>query len=194
MWFTVKWRPKLLFSLTLVKSYLHLAGDSGIGPDRCNLHELSTLMIGKLYPASMLGYYTKRTGFPKCACVEYRRLDPGGHVPAYAKNQDSISCKANMRRATDHELIPGLPCHAGLQPLQSPWSSCCWPRNGSRVFHSFRSSVRSMHSGHPYSKSSGDQRSRTQRHFLRLEIIKKVVGLSVLAVTVPIGIYAWPWE
>jgi len=28
MWFTVKWRPRLIFSLTRVKNYSHLAGSS----------------------------------------------------------------------------------------------------------------------------------------------------------------------
>ena len=65
MWFTVKWRPKLLFSFTSAKE-LFTFGWKLLLSRLINVTyiNLSSLIIGILYPANMLGYYTKGRDFP----------------------------------------------------------------------------------------------------------------------------------
>jgi len=56
MWFTVQWRPKLLFSVTRVKELFSFGWKLlASGLINVTYTNLSSLIIGKLYPANLLG-------------------------------------------------------------------------------------------------------------------------------------------
>jgi len=193
MWFTVQWRPKLLFSLTRVKELfsfgwkLLVSGLIGTTYDN-----LSSLIIGKLYPASMLGYYTRGQGFPSTIVLNVDNSIQAVMFPAYAKNQDNRpQVKQIMRRALVTSSFLVFPAMAGLAAIAEPlvellltdkWLMCV-------PFLQIFCAVYALRPIHTANLQAITALGRSDV-FLRLEILKKIVGLSMLAVTVPIGIYA----
>jgi len=79
MWLTVKWRPKLLFSLTRVKIILIWLETPGIGSARCNLQKPQLADHRQTLSCQDARILHKRTGISKCGCLKHQQLDPGGH-------------------------------------------------------------------------------------------------------------------
>ena len=66
LWFTVKWRPKLLFSIKKVKKLFSFSGKLLFSSLINSLYkELINLIVGKIYSPSILGYYNRGEQFPK---------------------------------------------------------------------------------------------------------------------------------
>lgn len=193
MWFTVRWRPKLLFSLTRVKELFSfgwkLLASSLIDVTYTNL---SSLIIGKLYPASMLGYYTKGQELPNTLVSNINSSIQAVMFPAYARNQDNRPLvKQIMRRALVTSSFLVFPAMAGLAAIAKPlvellltdkWLMCV-------PFLQIFCAVYALWPIHIVNLQAISALGHSDV-FLRLEIVKKVLGLSVLAVTVPIGILA----
>ena len=193
MWFTVKWRPKLLFSLARVKELFSFGWKLLVsGLINVTYTNLSSLIIGKLYPASMLGYYTKGQGFPSLVVSNIDSSLQTVMFPAYAKCQDNRpQVKQIMRRALVTSAFLVFPAMAGLAVIAEPlvellltekWLMCV-------PFLQIFCAVYALYPIHTVNLQVINALGRSDI-FLRLEIMKRVVGVSVLAVTVPIGIYA----
>lgn len=193
MWFTVKWRPKLLFSLARVKELFSFGWKLLVsGLINVTYNNLSSLIIGKLYPASMLGYYTKGQGFPSLVVSNIDSSLQTVMFPAYAKCQDNRpQVKQIMRRALVTSAFLVFPAMAGLAVIAEPlvellltekWLMCV-------PFLQIFCAVYALYPIHTVNLQAINALGRSDI-FLRLEILKKIVGVSVLAVTVPIGIYA----
>ena len=193
MWFTVKWRPKLLFSLIRVKELFSfgwkLLASSLIDMTVMNL---SSLIIGKLYPASMLGYYTKGQEFPHLLMSNVNSSIQAVMFPAYAKNQDKRPIvKQIMRRALVTSSFLVFPAMAGLAAIAEPlvkllltdkWLICV-------PFIQIFCAVYAFWPIHTANLQAINALGRSDV-FLRLTIVKEIVVLVVLAITIPIGIYA----
>lgn len=193
MWFTVKWRPKLLFSLARVKELFSfgwkLLVSSLIDTTYTNL---SFLIVGKLYPASMLGYYTNGQNYPNALMSNVDSSIQAVMFPAYAKNQDKRpQVKQIMRRALVTSSFLVFPAMAGLAAIAEPlvkllltekWLMCV-------PFLQIFCAVYALYPIHTANLMAINALGRSDI-FLKLQIIKKVVGLFMLAVAVPIGIYA----
>ena len=193
MWFTVKWRPKLLFSLARVKELFSFGWKLLVsGLINVTYNNLSSLIIGKLYPASMLGFYTKGQGFPSLVVSNIDSSLQTVMFPAYAKCQDNRpQVKQIMRRALVTSAFLVFPAMAGLAVIAEPlvellltekWLMCV-------PFLQIFCAVYALYPIHTVNLQAINALGRSDI-FLRLEILKKIVGVSVLAVTVPIGIYA----
>ncbi len=193
MWFTVKWRPKLLFSLTRVKELFSFGWKLLVsGLIDVTYTNLSSLIIGKLYPARMLGYYTKGQEFPNAVVSNINSSIQAVMFPAYARNQDNRPLvKQIMRRALVTSSFLVFPAMAGLAAIAEPlvellltekWLMCV-------PFLQIFCAVYALWPIHTVNLQAINALGRSDV-FLRLEIVKKIVGVSVLAVTVPIGIYA----
>ncbi len=193
MWFTVKWRPKLLFSLARVKELFSFGWKLlASGLIDTTYTNLSSLIIGKLYPARMLGYYTKGQEFPNVLISNINSSIQAVMFPAYAKNQDNRPLvKQIMRRALVTSSFLVFPAMAGLAAVAEPlvillltenWLMCV-------PFLQIFCAVYALWPIHTVNLQAINALGRSDI-FLRLEILKKIVGVSMLAITVPIGIYA----
>lgn len=122
MWFTIKWRPKLLFSLTRVKTLFSFGWKLLVsGLLDVTYNNLSTLIIGKLYPASMLGSYSKGQEFPNLLMANINSSIQSVMLPAYAKNQENRPVvKQIMRRALVSSSFIVFPAMAGLAVIAEP--------------------------------------------------------------------------
>lgn len=193
MWFTVKWRPKILFSLTCIKELFSFGWKLlASGLISVTYNNLSSLIIGKIYPANMLGYYTKGQEFPHYLVSNINSSIQAVILPAYSKNQDNKPIvKHIMRRALVTSSFLIFPATAGLAATAEPlvkilltekWLICV-------PFIQIFCAVYALWPIHSVNLHAINALGRSDI-FLKLEIVKKVVGLCVLAFTIPIGIYA----
>jgi teichuronic acid exporter len=193
MWFTVKWRPKVLFSLTQVNELFSFSWKLLVsGLIDVTYMNLNLLIIGKLYPASMLGYYTKGREFPNMLVLSINSSIQAVMFPAYAKNQDNRPMvKQIMRRALVTSSFLVFPATAGLAAIAGPLIELLLTEKWliAVPFLQIFCVVYALQPIHTANLQAINALGRSDV-FLRLEIMKKVVGLSVLAVTIPIGIYA----
>jgi len=193
MWFTVEWRPKLLFSLTRVKELFSFGWKLlASGLIDTTYRNLSSLIIGKLYPASMLGYYTKGQEFPNVLVSNIDSSIQAVMFPAYAKNQDNKPMvKQIMRRALVTSAFLVFPAMAGLAAIAEPLVELLLTEKWliAVPFLQIFCAAYALWPIHTVNLQAINALGRSDI-FLRLEIMKKIVGVSVFAVTVPIGIYA----
>jgi O-antigen/teichoic acid export membrane protein len=96
-WFYVKWRPKMVFSWRSFKELFsfgfymflsHLVNSFST--------QLTGLIIGKVYNASTLGYYSKALGTEKLASHSVSSIMTQVTYPLYAEVQDDRSALINM--------------------------------------------------------------------------------------------------
>jgi O-antigen/teichoic acid export membrane protein len=193
MWFTVKWRPKLLFSVTQVKELFSFSWKLlASGLISVTYNNLSSLIIGKLYPANMLGYYTKGQEFPLYVVANINSSIQTVMFPAYAKNQDNRPMvKQIMRRALVTSAFLVFPAMAGLAAIAEPLIELLLTEKW-LISVPFLQIFCATYALWPVTTVNLQAISALGRSdiFLKLEVVKKGIGLCVLAVTVPIGIYA----
>ena len=193
MWLTVKWRPKLLFSLTRVKELFSFGWKLLVsGLMDVTYNNLSSLVIGKLYPVSMLGYYTKGQEFPNVLVANINSSIQAVMFPAYAKCQDNRpQVKQIMRRALVTSSFLVFPAMAGLAAVAEPLVILLLTEKWlvAVPFLQIFCAVYALWPIHTANLQAINALGRSDI-FLKLEILKKIVGLSMLAVTIPIGIYA----
>jgi O-antigen/teichoic acid export membrane protein len=193
MWFTVTWRPRLLFSLTRVKGLFSFGWKLLVsGLIDVTYNNLSSLVIGKLYPSSMLGYYIKGQEFPNVLVSNINSSIQAVMFPAYAKCQDNRPLvKQIMRRALVTSSFLVFPAMAGLAVVAEPLVMLLLTEKWLTAvpFLQIFCAVYALWPIHTANLQTINALGRSDV-FLRLEIVKKVVGVSVLAVTIPIGIYA----
>jgi O-antigen/teichoic acid export membrane protein len=193
MWFTVQWRPKLIFSVARVRELFSFGWKLLVsGLIDVTYTNLSSLIIGKLYPVSMLGYYTKGKEFPNVLVSNINSSIQAVMFPAYAKNQDNRPMvKQIMRRALVTSAFLVFPAMAGLAAVAEPLIELLLTEKWlvAVPFLQIFCAVYALWPIHTANLQAINALGRSDI-FLKLEILKKIVGLSMLAVTIPIGIYA----
>jgi len=187
MWFTVKWRPSLVFSFERFRKLFSFGWkllvsallDTGY-------RNIRDLVIGKLFSATDLGYYNRGDQFPRIIISNINSSIQSVLLPSLSTVQDDRErLKQLVRRSIKTSAFLILPMMAGLAAVAEPlvlvvlgekWlpavpfiQICCfsyafWPihtTNLSAINAVGRSDV-----------------------FLKLEIIKKTYGLAVLLLTI----------
>lgn len=196
MWFTVKWRPSLSFSIERWKGLFSfgwkLLCSALLDTFYRNIRDL---VIGKLFTSADLGFYNRGDQFPKIIIANINSSIQSVLLPSLSTVQDDrVRLKSLARRSIKTSSFLILPLMTGLAAVARPltlvvlgekWlpavpfiQICCfsyafWPihtTNLSAINAVGRSDV-----------------------FLKLEIIKKCYGLAVLALAIwlfrsPIGI------
>lgn len=198
MWFTVKWRPQLVFSFVRFRGLFSFGWKLLCSALLDSFYRnIRDLVIGKLFSPADLGFYNRGDQFPKIIIANINASIQSVLLPSLSTVQDDKSrLKSLARRSIKTSSFFILPMMAGLAAVAKPltlillgekWlpavpfiQICCvsyafWPihtTNLSAINAVGRSDV-----------------------FLKLEIIKKAYGLAVLALAIwlfrsPIGIAA----
>lgn len=196
MWFTVKWRPQLMFSFTRFKGLFSFGWKLLCSALLDTLYrDIRDLIIGKMFTPADLGFYNRGSQFPKLIIANINSSIQSVLLPSLSTVQDDKTrLKSLARRSIKTSAFLILPMMAGLAAVANPltlvllgekWlpavpfiQICCfsfafWPihtTNLSAINAVGRSDV-----------------------FLKIEIIKKCYGLVVLALAIwlfrsPIGI------
>ena len=183
MWFTVPWRPSLKFSITRIKG-LFAFGWKLLCSSLLDvlLSNLRGLIIGKFFTPSDLAYYNRGDTLPYLAISNINTSISAVMLPALSSHQDDRQqLKRLMRRSIITSSFIVIPMMVGLavmaEPvvkviLGDPWLPCV----------PFVQVCCIMYASYPIHTSNLSAINAMGRSdiFLKLEIIKKVIGLALL--------------
>ena len=197
LWITVKWRPKKMFSWQRLKELLTFRWkllvsallDTGY-------NNLRNLIIGKMYSSTDLAFYNQGDKFPKIIITNINTSIDSVLLPTMSNSQDDRErIKQMTRRAIKTSTYVMAPLMMGLafcaEPIVSliltdKWLPCVpflrifcitymfWPVHTANL-----NAINAM--------------GRSD-WFLKLEIIKKVVGLTILLSTMWFGVMAMAYS
>lgn len=122
MWFTVKWRPVMVFSLSRVKGLFSFGWKIFTTSILYTLYnDLRTLIIGGFHDYSMLGYYNRGESFPQLVVNNIDGSIQSVMFPAFSMNQDNKEELKNMiRRAIVTSSFFIFPAMVGLGVVAEP--------------------------------------------------------------------------
>lgn len=193
LWVTVKWRPIRAFSFQRLKGLFSYAWKllvSGLLDTVYN--NLRSLIIGKVYSANDLAYFNRGKSWPSVIVENINSSIDSVLFPSMSSVQDEKgSLKAMTRRSIKISTFVMAPLMMGLaftgEPLIRLLLTDKWlPCVPFQVIFCISFMFYPIHTANLNAiKALG--RSDI---FLKLEIIKKIVGLIALAVTVPISVMA----
>ena len=191
LWIVVKWRPIAKFSFIRVKQLYKFGWKmlcSGLLDTIYN--ELYGLTIGKVYNTEQLAYYNKANQFPSLIANNINGSISSVMLPALSNEQDNKEkVKRMMRRAIKISAFILFPIMFGLAAVAEPviriiltdkwltavpflqllcFSYVLWPI-------------------HTVNLQAISAMGRSDI-FLRLEVIKKIVGIIALIISIPFGI------
>lgn len=193
MWFTVRWRPKLLFSFSRVKELFSYGWKLLVSSLLNVLYmDLRTLIIGRIYNKSTLGYYNQGQLFPKVIVSNIDGSIQSVMLPTLAAHQDNKNrVKEMMRRAIVTSSFIIIPMMVGLAVIAEPLVKIILTEKWlpSVPFIQIFCISYALMPIHTANLQAINAMGRSDI-FLKLEIIKKLYGLIILALSLPFGVYA----
>lgn len=197
LWITVDWRPKRMFSWQRLKSLLSYGWKLLVSSLLDTIYNnLRNLIIGKIYTSSDLAYYNQGDKFPKVIVMNINASIDSVLLPSMSGEQENKErVKSMTRRAIKTSTYIMAPLMMGLlfcaEPivrllLTDKWLPCVpylrifcftymfWPIHTANL-----NAIKAM--------------GRSDL-FLKLEIIKKVVGLILLFITMRISVMAMAYS
>lgn len=192
LWFTVKWRPKLIFSITRFKKLFSYGWKLLLSSMFDRLYnETRSLIIGKRYNADDLAYYNKGDQFPEIIVTNVNYSISSVLLPTMSIYQDDAKkVKEMTRQAIKLGSFITMPCMMGLAACSIPIISLLltdkWlPAVPFMVLFCLTYAFFPIHTANLNAiKAMG--RSDL---FLLLEIIKKTLGISIILCTMWFGVY-----
>ena len=197
LWLTVKWRPKKMFSFERLKGLFSFGWKLLVSSLLDTAYNnLRNLIIGKLYSSSDLAFYNQGDKFPKVIVTNINTSIDSVLLPTMSVEQDNPErIKQMTRRAIKTSTYVMAPLMMGLAFCAEPvvrliltdkWIPCIpflrifcitymfWPVHTANL-----NAINAM--------------GRSD-WFLRLEIVKKIVGLIILLSTMWFGVMAMAYS
>ena len=197
LWITVKWRPKKMFSFARIKVLFSFGWKLLVSSLIDVLYnESRQLIIGKMYTSSDLAQYNQGKKFPNLIVTNINTSIDSVLLPTLSKAQDDSNKVREMtRRAIKTSTYIMMPCMVGIAVCAKPlvglvltdkWLPCVpflrlfcfsyafWPIHTANL-----NAIKAM------GKSD---------LFLKLEIMKKVVGLIAILSTMWISVLAMAYS
>ncbi len=193
LWFTVKWRPKFLFSFKRLKGLFSYGWKILIASlVRDGYKQIRSLVIGKVYTPKDLAYYDKGRSFPSMVTTNIFVAIQSVVFPAMAKVQDDkTQIKAMTRRLVRIHSFTILPLLIGLALVAEPlikllltekWLMCVPFLQAFCIVMSFE----------PIQTANLQAIKAIGRSdvYLKLEIVKKSIGIAAIIISVRYGVWA----
>ena len=193
LWLTVRWRPKKQFSFARLKQLFSFGWKllaSGLLDTVYN--NLRTLIIGKVYTSEDLAFYNKGQHLPDLIITNVNSSIDSVLLPTLSAAQDDQEAVKSMtRRSMQTSTYVMAPFMMGMAACAVPlirllytekWLPC--------VPYLVIFCVTSMfYPVHTANLNAIKALGRSDL-FLKLEIIKKIVGLITIVITAPISVMA----
>ena len=196
LWVTVKWRPMLIFSVSKAKRLFSygwkLLCSSLIDTIYNNIY---SLIIGKFYSSTDLGYYNRGKQFPMLIIQNINSAIDSVLFPVMAEVQDEKQrLKAMVRRSIVTSTFLIFPAMAGLGAIAKPLTVILLTEKwlSAVPFIWFCCFIYAFWPVHTANLQAIKALGRSDI-FLKLEILKKIVGIMILIATIPFGLYAMMW-
>lgn len=193
LWFTVKWRPKLLFSFARVKNLFNFGWKLLCSALLDSIFKnIYNLIVGKVYNSESLGFYNRGQQIPQVISSNLDGSIQSVMLPTLSANNDNPDeVKRITRRSISTSAFVLMPCMFGLAAIAKPlvivlltdkWLPCV-------PFLQLSCISYALYPIHTANLTGINALGRSDI-FLKLEIIKKCVILLNIVITVPLGIYA----
>lgn len=197
LWITVKWRPKFMFSFNRLKGLFSYGWkllcssllDTGY-------NQLRSLIIGKVYSSADLAYYNKANNFPSIIITNVNASINSVLLPSMSSVQDSNeSVRGMTRRAMKTSTYVMAPFLMGLaacgQSVISILLTDKWlPSYPFMVIFCITYMFYPVHTANLIAINAMGRSDI----FLKLEIIKKIVGIIAILVTFKISVMAMAYS
>lgn len=192
LWIIVKWRPKCVFKLGNIRQLFKFGSRllcSGVIDTLYN--NIYPLIIGKVYSQAELGYYNRGYQIPNVLVSNLNGSIQGVLFPAFAEYQDNRPrLKQLVRRSIVTSSFLVFPMMAGLAACSEPLTIILLTEKWlpSVPFMQLSCIIYALWPIHTANLQAINAVGRSDI-FLKLEIIKKSISITVLFITVPRGIY-----
>lgn len=197
LWFTVDWSPKLLFSIERLKGLFSYGWKIFMASIIKTLYnDVRSLVIGKMFTPADLAYYNRGQSLPQLVDTNVTGTIDSVLFPAYSKLQDDKSAMLNaVRRAVKTSCYVLMPILALMAAVSSPLVSLlltdkwlpCVPFMQILCFSFIFSPVEMENLQAIKAIGRSDI-------VLKLEIVKKTIGILLLIVSVPFGVISIAWS
>ena len=197
LWITVKWRPKKMFSFQRLKS-LFSYGWKLLASSLIDTvyNDLRQLIIGKKYSSGDLAYYNQGKKFPQLIVTNINTSIDSVLLPTMSKAQDDMAAVRSMtRRAIKTSTFLMMPAMIGLAVCAEPlvqliltetWLPCV-------LFLRIFCITYAFYPIHTANLNAIKAMGRSDL-FLKLEIIKKTVGIIAILITMWISVQAMAYS
>ena len=197
LWVTVRWRPKWMFSWNRLVHLFSYGWKLLVSALLDTVYkDIRQLIIGKLYTTDDLAFYNKGTQFPQLIVTNVNSSIDSVLLPALSSEQDNRErVRAMTRRAIKTSTYIMMPMMMGLAVCAEPiikiiltekWLPCVFFL---RIF-CFTYAFYPIHTANLNAiKAMG-----RSDMFLRLEVIKKTVGIVALFATMWISVEAMAYS
>lgn len=197
LWITVKWKPKFIFSVKRLKNLFSFGWKLLLSSLIDTVYnDLRQLIIGKMYSSSALAFYNKGKQFPNLIVTNVNTSIDSVLLPTMSKEQENKKIvKSITRRAIKMSTYIMAPLMMGLAftantvvelVLTKKWLPCvpflvifCVSYMFYPIHTANLNAIKAM------GKSNV---------FLRLEIIKKIIGLVLLFASMWFGVLAMAYS
>ena len=197
LWITVKWRPKAVFSWERLKSLLAYGWKLLVAVLLDTVYNnLRNLVIGKMYSSADLAFYNQGDKFPKIIVTNINTSIDSVLLPTMSSEQDNKArVKKMTRRAIKTSTYIMAPLMMGLAfcaktvvelVLTQKWLPCV-------PFLQIFCITYMFYPVHTANLNAIKAMGRSDI-FLKLEIIKKIVGMSLLLSTMWFGVMAMAYS
>ncbi|MCF8009660.1 MAG: lipopolysaccharide biosynthesis protein [Halanaerobiales bacterium] len=189
----IKWRPKLVFSFIRVK-ILFSFGWKLLVSALLNMFYLNirTLIIGKIYSPTILGYYNRGEQFPRLIVRNIDGSIQSVMLPSFSAYQDDIkTVKKLVKRTIVSSSFLIFPMMIGMAVVAEPLVITILTEKWVpavpflRIF-SISYALIPIHSANLQAINAMGRSDI----FLKVELIKKLFGILILIVSLFFGIYA----
>lgn len=197
LWFTVKWRPKFQFSFSRLKGLFKFGWKLLVSAlINTGYNQLRSLIIGKVYSSSDLAFYNKAKLFPTTVVSNINTAIDSVLLPSMSTVQDDkAAVKSMTRRAMKISTYVMAPLLVGLAAcgksvicilLTEKWLP-------SYPFMIIFCTTYIFYPVHTANLNAIQAMGRSDL-FLKLEIIKKVIGIASVLITFKISVMAMAYS
>ena len=197
LWITVKWRPKMMFSFERLKALFSFGWKLLVSSLLDTVYnDLRQLIIGKLYSSNDLAFYNQGKKFPHLIVTNINTSIDSVLLPTMSKAQDDKNAVRSMtRRAIKTSTYIMMPVMIGLavcaEPLVSliltdKWLPCVLFLRVFCITYAF-------YPIHTANLNAIKAMGRSDL-FLKLEILKKIIGLTAILITMWISVEAMAYS
>lgn len=191
--FLVEWKPSSSFSLLRLKELFSFGWKLLVSSLLNTLtYNVRSLIIGRFYDPATLGFFDRGMSFPGFIITNLNGSIQAVLLPAMASVQeDTDRVRSMMRRSIVTSSFVVFPMMAGLAVLAEPLVRVLLTDKWLPAvpFMQFACLSFGLWPIHTANLQALNALGRSDI-FLKLEVVKMVVGLGVLTISIPFGIYA----
>jgi len=197
LWITVKWRPRLRFSFARLKDLFSYGWKLLVSALIDTVYkDIRSLIIGKQYSSEALAFYNKGQQFPKLIVTNVNTAIDSVLLPVMSEAQDDQArVKAMTRRAIKTSTYIMAPMMMGLAACAEPFIRFLLTEKWlpSVLFLRVFCLTNMIYPIHTANLNAIKAMGRSDL-FLKLEIVKKVIGVCVLLATMWISVEAMAYS